>query len=73
MQPPSYIEALEREEAAEVAEAVEEAAAVARRDLHHYVVQIEVSSSVTSEDDDGDGDRISRHEDHAADGRCSSA
>jgi len=73
LQPPSYIEALEREEAAEVAEAVEEAAAVARRDLHHYVVQIEVSSSVTSEDDDGDGDRISRHEDHAADGRCSSA
>ena len=43
LQPPSYVEALEREVAAE--------AEAAGRDFRHYVVQIEVSSSVASEDD----------------------
>lgn len=67
LQPPSYIEALEREEAAEAVVAFETGAA--RRDAHHYVVQIEVSSSVASEDD-GDsegrsGSDESRPEDHA--------
>ena len=46
LQPPSYVEALEREVAAEAAEAE-----AAGRDFRHYVVQIEVSSSVASEDD----------------------
>lgn len=48
LQPPSYMEALEREEA--VAEARAGAAAAT---YAHYVVEIEVSSSVASEDGDG--------------------
>ena len=67
LQPPSYIEALEREEAAEAAEAVE--AGAEQRVLQHYVVQIEVSSSVASEDDGDSDERVGSdkpgHEEHA--------
>ena len=72
LQPPSYVEALEREAAAETAEATE--AGAAGRDFRHYVVQIEVSSSVASEDDGESEGRAgsdrSRHE-NLADGRNS--
>ena len=68
LQPPSYVEALEREVAAEAAEE----AGGAGRDFRHYVVQIEVSSSVASEDDGESEGRAgsdqSQHED-LADGR----
>ena len=56
------MEALEREVAAETAEA-----GAAGRDFRHYVVQIEVSSSVASEDDGESEGRAgsdrARHED----------
>lgn len=72
LQPPSYIEALEREEAAEAVAAFETGAA--RRDAHHYVVQIEVSSSVASEDDGDSDGRVGSdepgHEDHADSGNA---
>lgn len=72
LQPPSYIEALEREEAADAAEAVE--AGEARRVVQHYVVQIEVSSSVASEDDGDSDGRVGSdepgHEDHADSGNA---
>ena len=63
LQPPSYVEALEREVAAEAGEE----AGAAGRDFRHYVVQIEVSSSVASEDDGESEGRAgsdrARHED----------
>lgn len=51
LQPPSYMEALEREEAVAEAEVGTAAATTS-----HYVVEIEVSSSVASEDGDGGGE-----------------